>query len=254
MAAIANQLFDLSGKVAVVTGGSRGLGREMVHAFAAQGADVAVVSRKSADCEATAAEVRERYGRRAIALPTNVSDWTQCDILVEQVYNAFGRVDVLVNNAGLSPLYDNLVGVSEALFDKVIGVNLKGPFRLTARIGERMAAAGGGSILNISSVGSIRPSPDFLPYAAAKAGLNALTEGFARAWAPHVRVNSIMAGPFRTDISKAWDPDMERELLAGLALGRAGEPDEIIGAALYFASDASSFATGAILRLDGGAP
>jgi NAD(P)-dependent dehydrogenase (short-subunit alcohol dehydrogenase family) len=254
MTGIADALFDLSGKVAVVTGGSRGLGHEMVHAFAAQGADIVVVSRKSADCEATAAEVRERYQCRALALPTNVSDWTQCDILVEQVYNAFGRVDVLVNNAGLSPLYDSLVGVSEALFDKVIGVNLKGPFRLTARVGERMAADGGGSIINISSVGSIRPSPDYLPYAAAKAGLNALTEGFARAWAPHVRVNGIMAGPFRTDIAKAWDPTQEQEWFGAMAMGRAGEPDEIIGAALYFASAASSFATGAILRVDGGTP
>jgi NAD(P)-dependent dehydrogenase (short-subunit alcohol dehydrogenase family) len=254
MVGIADALFDLTGKVVVVTGGSRGLGHEMVHAFAAQGADIAVVSRKSADCEATAAELRERYGRRAVALPTNVSDWTQCDILVEQVYNTFGRVDVLVNNAGLSPLYDGLSEVSEALFDKVIGVNLKGPFRLTARFGERMAADGGGSILNISSVGSLRPSPDYLPYAAAKAGLNALTEGFAKAWAPSVRVNGIIAGPFRTDIAKAWDPTREQEWFGAMALGRPGEPDEIIGAALYFASAASSFATGALLRVDGGTP
>jgi NAD(P)-dependent dehydrogenase (short-subunit alcohol dehydrogenase family) len=254
MTGVADALFDLSGKVAVVTGGSRGLGREMVHAFAAQGADVVVTSRKSADCEATAAEVRERYGRRAVALPANVSDWTQCDVLVEQVYNTFERVDVWVNNAGLSPRYDSLTDVGEALWDKVIGVNLKGPFRLTALVGERMAAAGGGSILNISSIGSIRPSPDFLPYSAAKAGLNALSEGFAKAWAPAVRVNCIMAGPFRTDIAKHWDPDMERDLVGALALGRAGEPEEIIGAALYFASAASSFATGAILRLDGGTP
>jgi NAD(P)-dependent dehydrogenase (short-subunit alcohol dehydrogenase family) len=253
MTGIADALFDLTGKVVVVTGGSRGLGHEMVHAFAAQGADLVVTSRKSADCEATAAELRERYGRRAVALPANVSDWTQCDVLVEQVYNTFGRVDVWVNNAGLSPRYDSLTDVGEALWDKVIGVNLKGPFRLTARVGERMAADGGGSIINISSIGSIRPSPDFLPYSAAKAGLNALTEGFAKAWAPAVRVNCIMAGPFRTDIAKAWDPDMERDLVAALALGRAGEPNEIIGAALYFASAASSFATGAILRLDGGA-
>jgi NAD(P)-dependent dehydrogenase (short-subunit alcohol dehydrogenase family) len=253
MTGIADALFDLSGKVAVVTGGSRGLGHEMVHAFAAQGADIAVVSRKSADCEATAAELRERYGRRAVALPTNVSDWTQCDILVEQVYNTFGRVDVWVNNAGLSPLYDSLTAISEALWDKVIGVNLKGPFRLTARIGERMAADGGGSIVNISSIGSLRPGPDYLPYAAAKAGLNALTEGFAKAW-PGVRVNAIVAGPFRTDIAKAWDPDREQEWFGAMTMGRAGEPDEIVGAALYFASAASSFTTGALLRVDGGTP
>jgi NAD(P)-dependent dehydrogenase (short-subunit alcohol dehydrogenase family) len=136
----------------------------------------------------------------------------------------------------------------------VIALNLKGPFRLTALIGERMVAAGRGSIINISSIGSIRPSPDFLPYSAAKAGLNALTEGFAKGLGPNVRVNCIMAGPFRTDIAKAWTPDKEEEWFGGMALRRAGEPGEVVGAALYFASDASSFATGSILRLDGGTP
>jgi NAD(P)-dependent dehydrogenase (short-subunit alcohol dehydrogenase family) len=140
------------------------------------------------------------------------------------------------------------------LFDKVIGVNLKGPFRLTALIGTRMANDGGGSILNISSFGAIRPHPDYLPYAAAKAGLNTLTEGFARAFGPNVRVNCIMAGPFLTDISTAWEMAAFTERARStIALRRGGQPHEIIGAALYFASAASSFCTGAILRLDGGA-
>ncbi|MBJ7328335.1 MAG: glucose 1-dehydrogenase [Solirubrobacteraceae bacterium] len=246
-------LFDLSGKVCLVTGGSRGLGKEMVHAFAQHGADVIVASRKLGACQAVAVDVREQYGRRAAALPVNVSDWDQCDALVEAAYAEFGRVDVLVNNAGMSPLYPSLPEVEEALFDKVITLNLRGPFRLGSLIGARMAEGDGGSIINISSVGSIRPRPEYLPYAAAKAGLNALTEGFAAAFGPTVRCNTIMAGMFATDIAKAWDraavDTMAKQMFA---LGRVGEPHEIVGAALYLASDASSYCTGATLRLDGG--
>src|SRR3954447_5983291 len=249
----ADPLFDLGGKVALVTGGSRGLGREMVLAFAERGADVIVASRKLDACEAVAREVEERFGRRALAVAANVSDWSQCDALVEAAYGAFGRVDVLVNNAGLSPLYPSLSELEEALFDKVLAVNLKGPFRLTALVGKRMADGDGGSIINISSVGAIRPQPEYLPYAAAKAALNALTEGFAKALGPKVRVNCIMAGPFLTDISKAWDMEaFEARAQATIALQRGGEPNEVAGAALYLASAASSFCTGAVLRLDGG--
>ncbi|MGW5642430.1 SDR family NAD(P)-dependent oxidoreductase [Saccharopolyspora sp. NPDC003752] len=245
--------FDLTGKIALVTGGSRGMGRAMAHAFAAKGADVIIASRKLAACESTAREIEEEHGVRALPVACNVSHWDQCDALVERAYAEFGRVDVLVNNAGLSPLYPSLDGVSEALWDKVLAVNLKGPFRLTALIGTRMAEGDGGAIINISSVAAIRPAPIELPYAAAKAGLNTLTEGFARAFGPEVRVNAIQAGPFLTDISHAWDLDAFAERArTSIALGRGGEPDEVVGAALYFASAASSFCTGAILRLDGG--
>jgi NAD(P)-dependent dehydrogenase (short-subunit alcohol dehydrogenase family) len=184
-----------------------------------------------------------------------VGHWDEIDGLVEQAYDSFGRVDVLVNNAGMSPLYPDLESVTEELWDKVLGVNLKGPFRLTALVGTRMAAGPyGGSIINVSSSGSIRPGPTMLPYDAAKAGLNTLTEGFAQAFGPTVRVNCIMAGPFLTDISKAWDPSVREHGMPRHALRRAGQPDEIVGAALYFATDASSYATGAILRVDGGIP
>jgi NAD(P)-dependent dehydrogenase (short-subunit alcohol dehydrogenase family) len=240
------------GRVALVTGGSRGLGKAMVEAFAGAGADVIVASRKLDACEAVCAEVRDRFGVRALPLAFNVSDWAQCDALVDAAYAEFGRVDVLVNNAGLSPLYPSLDAVTEELFDKVVAINLRGPFRLTALIGSRMAAGEGGSVINISSVASVKPSPFYLPYAAAKAGLNALTEGFAQAWAPKVRVNGIIAGPFETDIAQHWD-DAARELIAeSNVLGRAGQPDEIVGAALYLASDVSSFTTGALLKVDGG--
>ena len=245
---------SLSGKVALVTGGSRGLGREMVLAFAAAGADVVIASRKLDACQRLADEVLTGSGRRALPVSANVSSWEDCGALVEAAYGEFGRVDVLVNNAGMSPLYPSLGEVGEALFDKVIGVNLKGPFRLSALVGERMVADGGGSIVNISSVASLRPTAGELPYAAAKAGLNVLTEGFAKALAPTVRVNTIMCGMFRTDIAKAWGDPAVIDAMAKrtVPLGRIGEPSDIIGAALYFASDDSAYCTGASLRLDGG--
>jgi NAD(P)-dependent dehydrogenase (short-subunit alcohol dehydrogenase family) len=241
-------------KVVLVTGGSRGMGREMVTAFAARGASVVIASRKLPACAELAEAVRAEHGVRALPVAANVSSWADCDALVDAAYGEFGRVDVLINNAGLSPLYPSLDQVSEALFDKVIGVNLRGPFRLGSVIGTRMAAGAGGSIINISSIAATRPGPHELPYAAAKAGLNAITEGMAAAFGPAVRVNAIQAGPFRTDISKAWDEQTVARYEQVLALGRIGEPEEIVGAALYFASDAASFCTGAVLRLDGGRP
>ena len=226
----------------------------MVLAFADAGADVIVASRKLENCQAVAAEV-EKKGRRALAVGCHVGHWDELAGLVEQSYDAFGRVDVLVNNAGMSPLYPDLESVTEELWDKVLGVNLKGPFRLTALVGTRMAAGPyGGSIINVSSTGSLRPAPDMLPYDAAKSGLNTLTEGFAQAFGPTVRVNCIMAGPFLTDIAKAWDPAIREGGMPRHALRRAGEAEEIVGAALYFATDASSYTTGAILRVDGGIP
>jgi len=249
----AAELFDLSGKVALVTGGSRGLGYEMALAFARAGADVVIASRKAESCERAAADVAA-LGRKALAHACHVGDWQALDGLVDAAYARFGKIDVLVNNAGMSPLYPSLAEVSETLWDKVLGVNLKGPFRLTANVGTRMAAGAGGSIINVSSIAAIRPTPMETPYAAAKAGLNALTEAFAHAFGPNVRVNCIMAGPFLTDISKAWDPKMVEYMRQTSDLRRAGNPDEIVGAALYFASAASSFTTGAILRVDGGRP
>ena len=247
-----SDLFDLTDRVALVTGGSRGLGREMVLAFARAGADVVITSRKQAACEELAALVEEETGRKALAYACHVAHWDELDGLVVAAYERFGRVDVLVNNAGMSPLYDRVVDVTEVLYDKVLDLNLKGPFRLTALVGTRMAEGDGGSIINVSSMAAVRPSADVIPYAAAKAGLNAMTIGFAHAFGPTVRVNCIMAGPFLTDISKAWDMEAFEERAKGFALGRGGRPDEIVGAALYFASDASSFTTGAVLPVDGG--
>ena len=243
-------LFDLSGKVAVVTGGSRGLGKSMVKAFADAGADVVIASRKLDNCEALAKEVEAETGRTAVPVAVHVGHWEECDQLVETVYDRFGKCDVFVNNAGMSPLYPSLDQVTEELFDKTVGVNLKGPFRLGSLVGKRMYDAGSGSIINVSTVGSLMASVIELPYACAKAGLNAFTVGLADALAPKVRVNCILPGAFDTDITAPWGEDAKSGRM--VPLKRLGQPDEIVGAALYLASDASSYTTGAMLRVDGG--
>jgi NAD(P)-dependent dehydrogenase (short-subunit alcohol dehydrogenase family) len=246
-------LFDLSGRVALVTGGSRGLGREMALAFASAGADLVIASRKADACEATAKEI-EALGRRAMPYACHVGHWDELDGLVDAAYDRFGRVDVLVNNAGMSPVYPALTDVTEELFDKVVAVNLKGAFRLSVLVGTRMAAGDGGSIINISSTGSIRPRPDIVPYAAAKSGVNTMTVALAHAFGPKVRVNCILPGAIRTDITSGWDMNEFNRRAQAYAIPRIGEPPEIVGAALYLASDASSYTTGALLRVDGGIP
>lgn len=241
--------FDLSGKIALVTGGSRGLGRAMVLAFAEAGADVVIASRKLEACETVAHEV-EKLGRRALPIAAHVGQWADNDALAARAYDHFGRVDVLVNNAGMSPLAPSLAETSEALFDKVVDVNFKGPFRLSVLVGERMTAGAGGAIINLSSSASFKPEPHTVPYSGAKAAVNAMTVALAKAFAPKVRVNCIAPGPFLTDVSGAWRDNEVFKNAVGLK--RFAEPDEIVGTALYLASDASSFTTGAVIRVDGG--
>ena len=235
-----------------MTGGTRGLGLAMARGFAQAGAQVVIVSRKAEACDEVVAALRAE-GARATGCACHVGQWDRLEDLVEEVYRDFGGIDVLVNNAGMSPVYDKLTDVSEELFDKLIAVNLKGPFRLAALVGERMAEDRGGSIINVSSTGAVRPTRDIVPYAAAKAGVNAMTVGLAHAFGPRVRVNAIMPGPFLTTISRGWDMELFAECARTFPLRRAGEADEIVGAALYLASDASSYTTGTILTVDGGA-
>jgi NAD(P)-dependent dehydrogenase (short-subunit alcohol dehydrogenase family) len=242
-------LFSLDGKVALVTGGSRGLGRQMCLAFARAGADIIVTSRDIGQCQRVAAEVAD-LGREALAVSCHVGRWGDIDALVEAAYQRFGKVDILVNNAGMSPLAPSSLQTSEELFDKVVAVNFKGPFRLCATVGRRMADGDGGSIINVSSTGALSPKPGFGPYAGAKAGLIALTQVFALEYAPTVRVNTLCAGPFLTDIAKAW-PE-EARLHAHSAIGRPGKPEEVVTTVLYLASPASSYTTNALIRVDGG--
>jgi NAD(P)-dependent dehydrogenase (short-subunit alcohol dehydrogenase family) len=246
--------FDLSGRVAIVTGGSRGLGLAMARGLAAAGADIVVASRNLESCQEAADAIAADTGQAVLPYAVHVGKWSELDGLVDATIDRFGRLDVLVNNAGMSPLYDSVTDVSEELFDKVLGVNLKGPFRLAALAGTRMAAADGGSIINISSAGAVHPRAHILPYAAAKAGLNALTIGLAHTFGPTVRCNAIMAGTFLTDVSRSWDADVFAARANTFAARRGGGPEEIVGAAHYLASDASSYTTGSILTVDGGQP
>jgi len=245
--------YDFTGKVVVITGGSRGIGHAMALGFAAAGANLAIASRKLDACEATVKEIRA-LGADGSAHAAHVGKWDDCNRLADEVYARWGRTDVLINNAGLSPLAPSSLETSEELFDKIIAVNLKGPFRLSALFGSRMMAGEGGAIINISSTAAIRPDPETAPYAAAKAGLNILTVAHAKEFGPKVRVNCIMLGPFHTDISKGWSRTKEfaQRAKETFPLQRAGEAEEVVGAALYFASPAASYTTGAVLTIDGG--
>lgn len=248
-------LFDVSGKVVMVTGGSRGLGKAMVTEFGRRGAKVVIASRKISECEKVANDIRA-IGGDALAIACHVGEWDALEAVVQQVVSHYGRIDVLVNNAGMSPVAPSLLDTSEALFNKIIDVNLKGPTRLTALVATRMAEQGdGGSIINISSLASIKPSPVTTVYSAAKVGLNALTAASAQEYAPvGVRINCIVCGTFDTDAAAGFvrNPDTLPFVTEPIALKRVGEPAEVVGAALYFASAASSYTTGSCLTIDGG--
>jgi NAD(P)-dependent dehydrogenase (short-subunit alcohol dehydrogenase family) len=253
MALNAHDEFDLTGKICLVTGGSRGMGREIVRAFARRGADVIIVSRKFDNCETVAQEIRTEYGRKAWAYGCHMGKWPDIEALVERVYDEVGRIDVLVNNAGVAPLFDSLETISEDLYDKVIAVNLKGPFRLATLVAARMQRGDGGAQIHISSCGAVMPSAPELPYSNAKAGLHNLSTGIARSFGPTVRSNVIMPGPFLTDISKAWDMQaMQAHAEKEIPMKRMAQPDEIVGAALLLASNASSYINGAVIKVDGG--
>jgi NAD(P)-dependent dehydrogenase (short-subunit alcohol dehydrogenase family) len=244
--------LDAHDKVVVVTGGSKGLGRAMALGFAEAGADVVVASRKLDPCEEVAAEVRA-LGQKALAVRCHVGDWGDCAALVETTVAAFGRIDVLVNNAGIAPVPPSLLEVSAELFDKTIAVNLKGPLRLTALVAEHMPP--GGSIINISSKASLHPTAFTVVYAAAKAGLNALTKAAANEFGPKgIRVNAIVCGTFHTDSlhTSLPTPELQAQMAGHVALGRIASAEEIVGTALFLASDASTYLTGELILLDGG--
>ena len=244
--------LEANGKVVVVTGGSKGLGRAMALGFAEAGADVVVASRKLDPCQEVAAEIRA-FGHKALAVRCHVGDWSDCAALVETTIATFGRIDVLVNNAGIAPVPPSLLEVSAELFDKTIAVNLKGPLRLTALVAEHMTA--GGSIINVSSKASLHPTAPTVVYAAAKAGLNALTKAAANEFGPRgIRVNAIVCGTFHTDSLHALlsTPELQAQMAGHVALGRIASAEEIVGTALFLASDASSYVTGELILLDGG--
>ena len=246
------ELLDMAGKVAVVTGGSRGIGRAVAEGFAMAGADVVIASRKLENCETAAREIEVTTGRRALPVGCHVGRWEDAESLLDTVYDAFGRCDVLVNNAGMSPVYESLVSVTQELYDKVHAVNARGPFRLCALFGTRMAEGEGGSIINVTTAGTLRPDTADLPYAMAKAGLNALTLALAGAWAPKVRANLVMPGAFDTDISKAWGPEAQAMAASMNPMKRIGQPEDMVGLCVFLASEAASYINGAQVLVDGG--
>ncbi|MDB5724274.1 MAG: short-chain dehydrogenase [Novosphingobium sp.] len=241
-------LFDFTGKVALVTGGSRGLGYQMVKALAERGADVIIASRKLENCEAVAAEMRA-MGRKAWAISAHVGRWEECDRLIEEAYAAAGKLDILINNAGMSPRAPSHE-VTEKLFDSVLNLNFKGPFRLASLVAKRMADGDGGCIINVTSSGSMMPLPQVVPYGSSKAALNAMSRSLAWEYAPKVRVNTLSPGAFRTDIVEAW-PDKGQGPIP-IPRGHAADPQDIVTAALFLASPASVNVTGSIVRCDGG--
>lgn len=244
----ADTLFDLTDRVVLITGGSRGLGREMAFAVARCGADVIVASRKFEACVATAEEIAQETGRTAMPYQVHVGRWDQLDGLVEAAYDRFGKVDTLINNAGMSPTYDSLTSVSETLFDAVVNLNLKGPFRLSTLLGERMVAAGGGSIINVSSIEGLRGAPWAHGYVASKWGVRGLAKSAALELAPHnIRVNSIHPGLIRTPMTANIPDDM-----VTIPLGRPADPIEVSTFVLFLASDEASYATGTEFVMDGG--
>lgn len=243
---------ELEGKVALVTGATRGLGLAITRGLAEAGASVVVSSRKAEACEKVAGEIAAEFGVPTLALPLHVGQWDAIEPAVSQVVEQLGQLDIVVNNAGIAPLAPSLLEVGESLFDKTMDVDLKGPFRLMAVAGAHMRDRGTGSIVNISSIGAHRPSPAEAMYAAAKNGLNALTQAFAQEYAPHVRVNCIMPGAFATDMAADWDDDFIGLVTRGLPAQRLGRPDEIVGMVVHLAGDRAGYTTGSIIAVDGG--
>ena len=215
-------LFDFTDQVVLVTGGSRGLGLEMVRAFAARGADVIIASRKLENCEEAAAEVRA-LGRRALAVAAHVGKWDECDRLVEAAYGTFGRIDVLINNAGMGPACPSHE-VTEQLFDSVVNLNFKGPFRLAAQVAHRMNQGEGGCIINVSSSGGLRPLAGIVPYGASKAALNMLLRTIAIEWArshPRAVVAALHPGTVATALSAPFQRGVAPDKLFTPAMSAA---------------------------------
>jgi len=246
---------NLEGKVALVTGGSRGLGRAMVLGLARAGADVVIASRKLAGCERVAADV-EAMGRRALAVAAHAGQMESLDALLDAAYARFGRIDILINNAGTNPVTAGLSDLTPELFQKVFEVNTKGPWYLASRAAPRMAQHGGGSIINVISVGGLKPPAYQGFYAGSKAALHALTKVMAAEWAHMgIRVNAIAPGSYHSDlfdVSAAQLPGFEEGSKAACVQKRIAETDEILGPVMYLASDMSSYTTGATLVADGG--
>ena len=245
--------FSLKGKIALITGGSRGIGRATALGFAQAGADIAIASRKLPDLEKVAEEIRE-LGRRALPVATHIGKMQDINNLVTRVKDEFGRIDILVNNVGTNPTMNPALEIDERAWDTIMNVNVKGLFFLGQAVAKVMKEQGGGSIINVASAAGIRPH--ILPiYSISKAATIMTTKVMALEWAQYgIRVNAVAPGLVKTRFSEAlWGNEQIREYQLGrIPMRRLAEPGEIVGAMLYLASDASQFVTGATFSVDGG--
>ena len=246
--------FRLDGRVALVTGGARGLGRMMATALAQAGADVAITARALDSCAETAAFIRETTGRRCQGFAADVTIAAHVDRLAADVERELGRIDILVNNAGTN-IRGAVEALTEADWDTVIDTNLKGPFLCSRAIGPRLVARGWGRVINLGSTLSVIALPGRAPYASSKAGVLNLSRVLALEWAgTGVTVNTICPGPFATEMNRQLldDPVKYKALMDLIPMGRWGEVEELAGAVVFLASDASSFMTGSAVFVDGG--
>jgi dehydrogenase/reductase SDR family protein 4 len=246
--------FSLEGKVALVTGGSRGIGRAIAVAFAGAGADVIVCSRKLPDLEKVTHEIRE-LGRKSLAVAAHVGKIEELNNLANKVVEEFGKIDILVNNAGTNPVNASVIDYEERLWDSIMNINLKGVVFLSQKVAKIMKERGGGSIINIASIEGFRVGVKSLAYDISKAGIIHFTRIAATEWAPYnIRVNAIAPGFTKTNlVHSLWENEAIKEKLVNkIPIKRMADPDDMAGTALYLASNASAYTTGATIVVDGG--
>lgn len=247
--------FSLEGKVALVTGGSRGIGAATAIGFAKAGADVAVASRRLPELEKVAGEIR-KLGRKSLAVPAHIGHMDELQPLVDKVVAEFGRIDILVNDAGISPVMDSVLELEERAWDSIINLNMKGLFFLSQAVARVMKEKGGGTIINVSSIFGEKPYPGLSAYSISKAGIIMITKSLALELAPYnIRVNAVAPGFINTHMLNSRftvAPEEKPKIIENILMKRIGEPEEIAGTMIYLASDASSYTTGQTIFVDGG--